>query len=208
MPAADYYRFIDIFKDTDLFFLDCEEKDKRTWQHFGKLMMRGTLFNEYVKQNYNCNKGIFIDIFPLLPVPPTNTLRGKARDLWVMILNPKCLPKEFLSIGKPHRPILSSLFNAFSHALLFWCSSTKAREIRKKYLAKHSQGSSEFVNLGDNLLSRVPSNFFDEITTGAFEGKEVSIPKKWDDYLTWVYGDYMKFPPESERIPHHYVCSV
>lgn len=208
MPADDYYKFIRTFEDTELFYLDCQERDKRTWQHFGKLMMRDTLFGEYVKQNYDCNKGIFIDVFPLLSTPPKKSIKGRARDLWIRVLNYKCFPREFVTIWKPRHPIFSSLLKALSQVMFCWCSSSKAREIRNAYLEKHSRDKNDFVSLGDNLLSRVPCQYFDEIAVGTFEGRTVPIPKKWDEYLTWVYGDYMTLPPESERVPHHYVCGV
>ena len=29
------------------------------------------------------------------------------------------------------------------------------------------------------------------------------IPKGWHQVLTLVYGDYMKLPPEEQRVPSH-----
>ena len=49
---------------------------------------------------------------------------------------------------------------------------------------------------------------FLEETTAVFENRIVSIPKMWDQYLQWVYGDFMKLPPEDKRVPHHYVYEV
>jgi len=36
-----------------------------------------------------------------------------------------------------------------------------------------------------------------------FEGNEFRIPESYDDILKQIYGEYMKLPPEAERIPHH-----
>ncbi len=36
-----------------------------------------------------------------------------------------------------------------------------------------------------------------------FEGHLLPIPGKEKEYLTQLYGDYMKLPPESERMPKH-----
>jgi len=36
-----------------------------------------------------------------------------------------------------------------------------------------------------------------------FEGKEYLAFKDTDAYLTHLYGDYMKLPPEDMRVPPH-----
>ena len=41
------------------------------------------------------------------------------------------------------------------------------------------------------------------MTTVELAGHEFPAMGCWDEYLTKVYGDYMKLPPESERITHH-----
>ncbi|MGN0803010.1 MAG: phosphorylcholine transferase LicD, partial [Candidatus Faecivicinus sp.] len=35
-----------------------------------------------------------------------------------------------------------------------------------------------------------------------FEGRECETMSCWKEYLTGIYGDYMKLPPESQRVPH------
>ena len=36
-----------------------------------------------------------------------------------------------------------------------------------------------------------------------FEGIKINVPDKYDAYLTRIYGDYMKLPPENERKAGH-----
>ena len=35
-----------------------------------------------------------------------------------------------------------------------------------------------------------------------FEGLKVNAPGCWDKYLTNLYGDYMRLPPEEQRLTH------
>lgn len=46
--------------------------------------------------------------------------------------------------------------------------------------------------------------WFDETIMVPYEKYEFRIPKYYDEVLRHTYGDYMKLPPESERIGHHY----
>lgn len=44
--------------------------------------------------------------------------------------------------------------------------------------------------------------WFGEPRKGTFENRQVNIPEKSHEILQALYGDYMKFPPEQERIAH------
>lgn len=48
------------------------------------------------------------------------------------------------------------------------------------------------------------SSIFEEGITKKFENIDVIVPKKYDEYLKIMYGDYMTLPPKEKRIAHHY----
>ena len=54
------------------------------------------------------------------------------------------------------------------------------------------------------LKETMPKNVFGDGAIANFEGLEVMIPQKYDEYLTRLYGDYMTPPPPEKRIGHHY----
>ena len=39
-----------------------------------------------------------------------------------------------------------------------------------------------------------------------FEDIMIRIPRRYNDHLTTMYGDYMKFPPESQRNSGHIIA--
>ena len=47
-----------------------------------------------------------------------------------------------------------------------------------------------------------PKEIFQDYIDAEFEGELFKIPKKFDEYLTNAYGDYMELPPEEKRITH------
>lgn len=46
--------------------------------------------------------------------------------------------------------------------------------------------------------------WFDDTIMMKFENYEFRVPRQYDTVLRHGYGDYMKLPPEEERIGHHY----
>ncbi len=49
----------------------------------------------------------------------------------------------------------------------------------------------------------MPKEYFGEPLMMEFEGQLFPIPQQYDLYLTKMYGDYMKLPPEKDRKPAH-----
>ena len=49
----------------------------------------------------------------------------------------------------------------------------------------------------------VPSYIFSEVVQLEFEGNFFSAPAKYDEYLKYVYGNYMQLPPVEDRVTHH-----
>ena len=43
------------------------------------------------------------------------------------------------------------------------------------------------------------ATILDEETTHEFEGYQFPVPKRYDEYLKFIYGDYMELPPLSTR---------
>lgn len=62
---------------------------------------------------------------------------------------------------------------------------------------------------GGNLLGNwgkkeiVPLKIFGKPTEYLFENIMLYGPEKYDEYLTHIYGDWRKLPPEEKRVSHH-----
>nr|MCR5099916.1 hypothetical protein [Butyrivibrio sp.] len=46
---------------------------------------------------------------------------------------------------------------------------------------------------------------YDGRSKATFHGKEYVCPGRYDEWLSYVYGDYMTIPPEKEQISQHVV---
>ena len=51
-------------------------------------------------------------------------------------------------------------------------------------------------------------SYFDEGRKISFEGEKFAVPKQLEKYLAHQYGDYMKLPAESSRVPKYYVLDI
>lgn len=54
----------------------------------------------------------------------------------------------------------------------------------------------------------LPRECFDESIDADFEGHSFKVFKKYDLYLTRLYGDYMKFPPKEDQVPKIKLSSI
>ncbi len=53
------------------------------------------------------------------------------------------------------------------------------------------------------LRERQRSEIFEEYIRISFEDCELSVVKNYDEYLSDIFGDYMKLPSEKDRVPKH-----
>jgi len=87
---------------------------------------------------------------------------------------------------------------------MFYPSISKAVQ-KKEKLYKSVTDGKFLVNhsgaWGDKEV--VPAEWYGEGCLLKFNGLEVVAPKEYDKWLTQVYGDYMKLPPEEKRVPLH-----
>ena len=57
--------------------------------------------------------------------------------------------------------------------------------------------------LNKQKLNLWPTKCFRKAIDCEFEGRKFLIPEDYDTVLKISYGDYMKLPPEEQRIPRH-----
>jgi lipopolysaccharide cholinephosphotransferase len=54
------------------------------------------------------------------------------------------------------------------------------------------------------IREKMPRRYFDKFIDVKFEGKVFCGLEEYDFYLTKIYGNWRKVPPENQRIAHHY----
>lgn len=65
--------------------------------------------------------------------------------------------------------------------------------------------------MGRNVYNGVfPIELLDEVIYVDFEGYPLPVPKRYDEYLKFLYGDYMELAPLSTRLGCHEIllCDI
>lgn len=76
-------------------------------------------------------------------------------------------------------------------------------KISQTYNCRESSWIGNFSWAKYGIKERVPSKWFEDRVKLSFEGHEFWGPKEYDKYLTNIYGEYMKLPPEEQRETHN-----
>ena len=158
---------------------------------FAKVRKYKTSFIQPVLADYNCNKGIYIDVFPI-----DYDFEDKSIffELQKAILNIR-INKRLKSQKKFKRKIIE-LFS-----LIFYPSYNKALYKREKLYS--SVKDTEFVSIfsGKSSERRMLLKWFGEGKKIKFCDIEVNCPCGSEDYLARIYGsDFLNYNPAELRI--------
>lgn len=201
MPRKDYKRLLEIAQKElqPPLFLQCSDTDSNWMQNYAKIRNSDTTFIESSIVNFDINHGVFIDIFPLDGFDNSKSFALKKQ------INNMIIGSYFnLNIGSWKYRI----FKFFVRQLHI--SYKKARDRLDKLFSSVDYDSSDMIisNCGFYGEKEIyPKAWLGKGCKARFEGLDVIIPECYDAYLTNYYSNYMEFPPEEDRIPHHF-CDV
>ncbi|HQE49677.1 MAG TPA: LicD family protein [Fervidobacterium sp.] len=199
MIRSEYVKFLTICNDelSQEYFLQTFESDKTYPNSFAKLRLNGTEYPEPANEITSCHKGIFIDIFPFDHVP-NNHLSRKVHRFKLMILSDMCWIKYGYRITSS--TFKGKLFYHLSKLLSKLFSKTQVIKMREHLFQKYNKKQTKFYINGS--LYCYPAEIFDQFSELEFEGIKFPVPAGYTKYLECAYGDYMRLPPEHERIRH------
>lgn len=209
MPRPDYEKFLQycsIHKD-NLGFLEILNPQTNDKYPYMLTRVSDTRYVIEVKNERSYNSGVFIDIYPLDGIGNTE--------------------EEALAHLKNTTKYPSLIFLATRIYYHFGITKGWKKRLIKvpAFIYTHIRGKKYFMKKLDDLLSlyqyedckyvgaaawctHPERNIYEKewcenLIKGKFEDGEFYIPKEYDKMLKVTYGDYMKLPPEKDRIYHH-----
>lgn len=185
----------------DYYFLQNSKSDNQFPYCFSKIRDSRTTFIESVMKGLDINHGVFIDIFAFDSYPESRfskfLLEAKKKVLKTRI------EKEFYYNEPLQRTMIGRMIEKY--ALIRYPKMHDALRAQDKLF--QSCKESPFVTNYSGAWGKreiVKKNLLEESCILEFEGIKVIAPKYYHEYLTNVYGDYMKLPPVEQQVGHHY----
>lgn len=213
MLREDYDRFIAVAPDelAKDYFLQTLNTDKGYGFPYAKLRLNGTKFIEKNSADCKAHKGIFIDIFPYDAVPADPVLQKRhsrrIKAYFLMLLT----KKGYRFWAAENRVQTAAKFRFLSCLLFMFPAGYFSRKLEqecRRYNSSHSD--TVFLACGSYGYEKeqIRRAWIGNLTELEFEGHPFTCPAAWDDYLSFLYGDYMTPPPENKRYNQHSVVEI
>lgn len=205
MLREDYERFLELYsKEQGNYYLYNMNTSKSCSLFFTKLCLKNTLEvdKNLVHQEKN---GLGIDIFPIDDVKSKNyiTFANKLKTI-IRMRNAKAIKlKEFFK-----KSWINGMVVFFVKCILFFVSYDRLYFFAMKEIYKEKKNTNNIfvrgnVIWGYGAKELVNYSIFDEEIEILFEGKMYTCPKRYDEWLRSIYGNYMELPPIEKRIAHN-----
>lgn len=203
MPRPDYEKFTKLYKSSDYEFLECSITPGYLYA-FGKVIDRSTLLIEPNKYNYS-DMGVYVDVFPVDGLPQDKSERErhlKRANGLAHIVTLKSLNSKYpMGVAQRMKYIVLQ-------AVLSVIPMSRFVSWQNRIAQRYPFDTSEFVSV---LTTRhisssglIKKSYFNSYVDLEFEKRSYRSIAGYDEYLTTIYGDYMKLPPEEKRNTHHY----
>ncbi len=142
-----------------------------------------------------------IDVFAIDNVPDSPLLE-KVQKLCSLVYHVCILRRPAENRGRLKR--------MFTYAICKFCPKFLLDFMQKlayKGVTKWKNTPTKYVcNIygvsGDR--EKIPADFYGTPRYVAFEDATMPIPEKAEEYNTHIYGNYMEYPPEEQRVPSHF----
>ena len=209
LPRPDYNRFVQIAKEYLPAHMDVKTmtSDPNYKCYFTRLINnKKKIYWDHGQ--YTAVIGVWMDVFPLDGLPDNPLLR-KMQVFRVKLA--KALYNftqiDYVSTNRTNRPLSERVLIRFAQLTRIGRLMNADRRLQKldRALQRYDYDTCAYAwNFSGCYGKReiVPHIQLGGSRTAQFEGMQVSIPEAAEDYLTSIYGDYMKLPPEDQRRSH------
>lgn len=204
MPEEDYRKFLSVLNDVNhpFYKMVSKETDENCLSPLPKLIDDRTLLVQKYGFNESTKLGIYVDIFILYgcgndKIEAANYHEKAYRSFkgWVYS-NLKMFPADK---------------NKFI-GLICWIKNFPFRfKGTKKYLKELNEYQKKYSFYDSRYVAAIQEekdvmwlqHWFSEGTQIRFQDSDFCVPSDYETFLTDYFGDYLKLPPEEERVSRH-----
>ena len=211
MPREDYQRFLELVQKNPI--------EDYTVNHYRVPNGRKTLYIIQLTDSHLKTKRIYlgnvhdqyicIDIFPIDGMPDSPKDQARRMKKLLKLYNLFRLARRNHFENKVKSPVLyKRVLFAINRCLGISKLLDASKQLSKlEYELENTpyQSSRYTVNFYSEYRQRqvFPKEYYGTGRTCLFEGMEFRIPVEAEKILSQIYGDYMKLPPEEQRVCKH-----
>lgn len=203
MLRKDYEKFLKIapVELKEKFIIDNYHTNKKCYLNFTKIRNRNTLFVQDFQKDYDGEKGIWIDIFPLDYIEKLNFFQVTKIKIVKLIRSIEHYKNNiFLGNNKIWlKKILTFLMKPIP---LTFLQRLQDNLMKGKTHDKEAKYITSIASTYDYKKETMEKDVYLPAKTLEFEGKEYKVPNKYKYYLEKIYGNYMELPPVEKRVTH------
>lgn len=202
MPRKDYEKLLDIWNEAapEGYILQNVQTNSDFTQNFTKIRKNHTTFLQFefeIEKRYH--KGIFVDIFPVERAAP-GKIKRKVQYIACAVA---------LLYTRGHSSGLGGIIGAVEKILLSVPKNkyVKYRKKAEKYVRRWNDDETAQYMIPctiEECKCYYPADMFDHMQSIVFNGKVYQCVSNPDAILQINYGDYMKLPPEKDRVWKHH----
>lgn len=209
MPREEYSRLIKEYNQNPIkkdYTLKALELNNSGYP-FAKLVTN----NIVIESKSAEDKNLWIDIFPIDGYPDDY---DESLKLEKRILTRKGMiylhTTSFKNIWKEKKSVKNRILKMFLKPISMLVPvKTSAKKIQKM-ATKYKYSTSKYVGgsvWGYGIQERMEKEkVFSSAAELEFEGEKFCAPIGYKEYLSNIYGDYMKLPPEEKRVTHNIIA--
>lgn len=204
LPYPDYKRLMEIVCTEGKYLVVTGLNTKHYFHSFSKIIHPNTVGNvKFDGYKHHILNGVYIDLFPIVAFN-SNTLN---REIKRMLFIDKCkfvALEDGLMAFKDTIGIFKSIIRLPYVIICKLLGETYWKKMLEKCMEKGFKKTYDKLGIyAFEPVSILPKETYSYTKKIKFEEYEFESFIEYDSILKSFYGDYMKLPPEEERIPKH-----
>ncbi len=202
MPRPDYERFVASFgKEGDSRYRCLCHKEGDKGDRFVHFFAKVEDTHTKSLQGKGCDYdfGLNIDIFPMDGKPENPDFQRKREHRlthWSHRLN---ICGTRFDLFNFHQPLFSKL-EAHAMGAEYWLKKINSEVLKYPYETSRLAGAVSVTYNGTREIFE--KSMLEEYSDIEFEGCRFKAFRRWDGWLSQMFGDYMTLPPEKDRKTH------
>lgn len=207
MLREDYEKFLSVLPDELPYYITDQNTEEANHFAFTKLRLDDTILStEFSARFKDLHNGVFLDV---LAQDRTSNKRFSqklhmkmtAQLRWLVLNKWRGTPMN------ANNRFVSSIGDVIKAILPLKTLEKMQNRMMTRYNKKDT--GMLYDSMGRNVeRGAYPEAWLAEAVTVDFEDAKLPIPKEWDKYLTYLYGDYTQMIPVSERHVSHEIVRI